>query len=69
MLSGKPILEFHIEEKYIPSKVLNEQYPYQECVDYFRIIMRIQKNTIYRERFLSLMRINLIGMGTGLMLY
>lgn len=36
MLSGKPILEFHIEEKYIPSKVLNEQCTYEECVDYFR---------------------------------
>lgn len=36
MLSGKPILEFHIEEKYIPNKVLNEKCSYQECVEYFR---------------------------------
>lgn len=36
MLSGKPILEFHIEEKYIPSKVLDERCSYQESVEYFR---------------------------------
>lgn len=36
MLSGRPILEFHIEEKYIPSKILDEKCSYQECVEYFK---------------------------------
>lgn len=36
MLSGKPILEFDILEKYIPKRVLNEECSYEECVEYFK---------------------------------